>query len=97
MAKKIDMVKACATPCVILTVTYDGITTRVDRPAIGAAVVQAVADYCRDYGTRAEIVIRRAVWSVSAVFDGDNIVTDHFLTCKGHYRRRNVGKAYSRF
>lgn len=93
MAKKIDMIKACAESCVMLTVKYDGITTRAYRPAIGAAVVQAVADYCRDYGTRGEVIIRRGVWTVSAVFDGGDIYADHYLTYKGHYRRRNVDRA----
>ena len=92
MAKKIDMIKSCAESCVMLSVKYDGTSTTAHRPT-NAAVVQAVYDACKEYGTSGEIVVQGGVWSVEAVFDGANIYTDHYLTCKGHYRRRNVDKA----
>lgn len=93
MAKKIDMVKSCAEACVILTVTHDNITTTAHRPTNGAAVVQAVYDACKEYGTTGSVIVQGGVWSVEAVFDGADIWVDHYLTCKGHYRRRNVDKA----
>ena len=93
MAKKIDMIKSCAEACVLLTVKYDGITTTACRPANGAAVVQAVYDACREYGTTGSVIVQGGVWSVEALFDGADIWVDHYLTSKGHYRRRNVDKA----
>ena len=93
MAKKIDMVKACAESCILLTVTYDYITTRAYRPVNGPAVVQAVADTCKEYGTQGLITIDRGVWRTVAEFDGADIWVDHVIRHKGHYRRRNADKA----
>lgn len=93
MAKIIDKVKACAESCVLITVKYDGTSTTACRPTNGAAVVQAVADACKEYGTRGTVTIDRGVWRVIAEFDGADICTDHILRYRGHYRRRNVDKA----
>ncbi len=93
MAKKIEMVKACAESCVLLTVNYDGTSTMAHRPTNGAAVVQAVADACKEYHTQGLITIDRGVWRTVAEFDGADIWVDHVIRHKGHYRRRNADKA----
>lgn len=93
MAKKIDMVKTCAESCVLLTVTYDHITTRAYRPTNGAAVVQELADTCKEHGTQGQVVIDCGVWRTVAEFDGADIWVDYVIRHKGHYRRRNADKA----
>lgn len=82
MAKKIEMVKACAESCVLLTVNYDGTSTMAHRPTNGAAVVQAVADACKEYHTQGLITIDRGVWRTVAEFDGADIWVDHVIRHK---------------
>ena len=93
MAKKIEMVKACAESCVLLTVNYDGTSTMAYRPTNGAAIVQEVADACKEHGTSGRVTIDQGVWRTVAEFDGADIWTDHVIRHKGFYRRRNANRA----
>ena len=97
MAKKIDMVSHTAESCVVLTVDYEGTTTRAYRPANGAEIVHAVYDACKEYGTQGRVTIDRGVWRTVAEFEGADIWTDHVMRCRGHYRRRNVDRVYRRY
>lgn len=93
MAKKIDIIKSCVKSCVLLTVKYDGTSTKAFRPTNGPAIVQAIADACKEYGTRGEVTIAGGTWMITADITADNINVENRLRASGHYRRRNVNKA----
>ena len=97
MARIVDMVSHVAEACVSLSVSYGKETLTFSRPANGASLVHHIYDVCAANNTAAQVVVTRGVHVTTIEMEGEWIAASDRLRTRGHYRCRNVDRAYRRY